>query len=221
MSKAAIILSGCGYRDGSEIHEAVLCMVMLARHGHQYMCFAPDETQHHVVNHLTEVVSEQEKRNALVESARIARGKVIPLEALKESDFDALVLPGGAGAIKNLSDFAEKGVICQVNKTLKNIILKFYEANKPIGATCIAPVVVAKALEGIANIKMTLGSDPKYQEILGKMGMKGELTKVHECTHDLEHRIVTTPCYMEPDDLAGMSVGVEMMITKLFSKGGV
>lgn len=218
MSKVAIVLSGCGYLDGSEIHEAVLCMVMLARHGHQFYCFAPDELQVKVMNHLTGHEGPGEKRNMLVEAARIARGDVAKLEALKEHEFDALVIPGGMGAVCNLCDFITQGTLCNINKTLKSIIVKFYEAKKPIGATCIAPILVAKALEGIVSVEMTLGMDPKQREVLNKMGMKGMPAKVHECVADEEHLIFTTPCYMEPDDLAGMSVGVETMIKKLFSR---
>jgi enhancing lycopene biosynthesis protein 2 len=218
MPKAAIILSGCGYLDGAEIHESVLCMVMLARHGHQFMCFAPDQEQAQVTNHITQHASPHEQRNSLVEAARIARGKIAPLETLKEHDFHALILPGGMGVALNLSNFAEQGSLCHVNKTLKSLILKFYEAKKPIGATCIAPIVIAKALEGLAKVEMTLGMDEKQKEVLGMMGMKGRLAQVHECVADLEHRVFTTPCYMEPDDLAGMSVGVETMIKQLFSR---
>jgi len=193
-------------------------MVMLARHGHQYMCFAPDVEQSKVVNHLTEYESQQETRNVLVESARIARGKVSSLESLKDADFDALLLPGGSGALLNLSDFVEKGPSYGVNNTLKNTILKFYQAKKPIGATCIAPIILARALEGHKGIRMTLGSNPANKDELEKLGMKAELAKVHECVVDGDHHIVTTPCYMEPSDLAGMSVGIEAMITSLFAQ---
>lgn len=218
MSKVAIILSGCGHCDGAEIRESVLCMVMLARHGHQFMCFAPNEPQAKVINHITHQVSKEETRNVLVESARIARGEIAPLEELKEQEFDALVLPGGMGAAFNLSDFAEKGALCSVNTTLKSIILKFYQAKKPMGATCIAPAVIAKALEGVASVEMTLGSDRDQQKVLEEMGMRGVLAKAHECIADNKHRVFTTPCYMEPEDLAGMSVGVEEMIKQLFSR---
>lgn len=217
MVKVAVILSGCGYLDGSEIHEAVLCLLALSKKGCQYVCFAPDKEQKKVMNHKLKKEILSEKRNCLVEAARIARGNVFPLESLKEKEFNALLFPGGMGAALNLCDFAEKGVHCTVDPILKDIIVSFYKAKKPIGATCIAPVVVAKALEGIASVEMTLGSDKVNQSILNQMGMKGVLASVKDCVVDSKHLIYTTPCYMEPDDLAGMSQGVESLVSQMLS----
>lgn len=218
MTKVAVILSGCGYLDGSEIHEAVLCLLALAKEGYQYRCFAPDKEQAKVVNHLNKKEIKTEQRNSLVEASRIARGEISPLEALKEKDFEAILMPGGMGAALNLCNFAEKGVDCVVDPVLKAILLKFYQAKKSIGATCIAPVVIAKSLQGIANAEMTLGMNERYRDILNQMGMKGKLAKVHECISDSEHFIYTTPCYMEPDDLVGMSLGVDVLVKQLFSR---
>lgn len=215
MAKVAVVLSGCGYLDGSEIHESVLCLLMLSKKGCQYACFAPDKEQKTVINYLNKKELKTEKRNCLVEAARIARGKVAPLESLKEKEFDALLIPGGMGAVSNLCDFVEKGVNCIVDKALKDIIISFYKAKKPIGATCIAPIVVAKALEGIASVEMTLGMDKEYLSILNQIGMKGKLASVKDCVSDAEHLIYTTPCYMEPEDLAGMSEGVEALVNYL------
>ena len=212
MGKVAVILSGCGYLDGSEIHESVLCLLHLSKKGHEYMCYAPDKEQKKVMNHLNKKEVKTEKRNCLSEASRIARGNIAPLESLKEKEFDALLMPGGMGAVLNFSDFTEKGVHCTIDKVLKEIILSFFKAKKPIGATCIAPVLIAKALEGIASVQMTLGTDKEYQSILNQMGMKGKLASVKECICDTEHLIYTTPCYMEPDDLAGMSEGVEALV---------
>lgn len=111
--KVAVILSGCGVYDGAEIHESVITLLRLSQRGAQVQCFAPDIAQHHVVNHLTgEEMAES--RNVLVESARIARGDVKDVRDAKVEDFDALVVPGGFGAAKNLSDFAFKGDQCEV-----------------------------------------------------------------------------------------------------------
>jgi enhancing lycopene biosynthesis protein 2 len=212
MAKVAVVLSGAGYLDGSEIHESVLCLLMLSKYKHQYHCFAPDKEQRKLMNHLTKQEIKTEKRNCLLEAARIARGKIAPLASLEEKAFDALLLPGGMGAVMNLCDFAEKGVKCSIDPQLKDHIISFYQAKKPIGATCIAPILIAKALEGIASVEMTLGRDPQYQSILQQMGMKGTLAHVKECVQDKQHRIYTTPCYMEPEDLAGMSEGVEALV---------
>ena len=127
-------------------------------------------------------------------------------------------MPGGMGSILQFSDFEEKGVHCAVDPKLKEILMAFYLAKKPIGATCIAPIVLAKIFEGIASIKMTLGSDPSYQNILNQLGMKGELAKVSECVMDKEHLVYTTPCYMEPEDLVSLNIGIENLIKNFLNR---
>jgi enhancing lycopene biosynthesis protein 2 len=81
MKKFAIVLAGCGVYDGAEIHEAVMSMYAVKKHGADYQIFAPDIMQMHVVNHYTGTPT-NESRNVLVESARIARGNIMPLEKL-------------------------------------------------------------------------------------------------------------------------------------------
>ena len=105
--RIGVLLAGCGVFDGSEIHEAVLTLLTLDREGADIICMAPDMEQLHVVNHLTQEPVE-EKRNVLVESARIARGEIRDLQTVNEGDLDGLIIPGGFGAAKNLSDFAVK-----------------------------------------------------------------------------------------------------------------
>ena len=112
--KIAVILSGCGVYDGAEVHESVITLLRLDQRGAQVQCFAPDIPQLHVVNHLT---GEEmpESRNVLVESARIARGEVKDIKQANAEEFDALIVPGGFGAAKNLSAFDVKGAECSVN----------------------------------------------------------------------------------------------------------
>ncbi len=211
MLKIALILSGCGFQDGSEIHEATLCLLALAEAGLEVECFAPDRDQAGVINHLTQAEM-QEKRNILIESARIARGEIQPLKNLNPDAFAGILLPGGFGAVANLSDFATKGEACSVDPDLKKCILAFYAAKKPIGATCITPAVLAKIFEGTASVKLTLGSDPKNAQTLENMGMQGKLAKISECVIDEKNRIFTTPCYMEPDDLPKMYQAIKDLV---------
>lgn len=213
MSKVAIILSGCGYLDGAEIHESTLLLLCLSQKGHTYSCFAPN-AEFDVVDHLSGEKT-GEKRSILLESARIARGKVQPLDKLDVDAFDALALPGGFGAATTLCDFASRGAECTTIEPVKEAILAFYHAKKPILATCIAPVVVAAALKGVAEIEMTLGSDPKNAEALWQMGMKGKIAKVSEAALDSSNKVYTTPCYMEPDDLAGMFKGISEIVSRI------
>ena len=155
MAKVAVILSGCGFMDGSEIHESVLTLLALAMKNHEVYCFSPDTEQKKVVNHLTGEEA-PESRNVLVESARIARGKILPLKDLDVSQFDALMLPGGFGAALNLSDFAERQENCSVDPDLKRVILQAHKEKKPIGATCITPAAIAKIFQDVTPFVMTL-----------------------------------------------------------------
>jgi enhancing lycopene biosynthesis protein 2 len=149
----AVILSGCGNKDGAEIHESVMTLWAIHKHGAEYQCFAPDIDQHHVLNFITNQEM-AEKRNVLVESARIARGAIMDLKAYKVNDFDGLVMPGGLGVAKNLSTFAFEGADCTVNEDIVRAVKETAAQNKPIGALCIAPAIIAKIL---VNVEVTIG----------------------------------------------------------------
>lgn len=214
MAKVAVILSGCGFLDGSEIHESVLCLLALSQKGHQATCFAPDAKHSKVVNHLTNE-EEHEQRSVLKESARIARGNIKPLNQLNPGDFDALLIPGGFGVASNLSNFSEKQTDCNVNPDLERALLEAHSAKIPIGATCITPAILAKVFEGKKRLKLTLGTDQDYLKLLEKMGMLGKSAKSSDMIADEENKIFTTPCYMEPPDLAGMYEGIKKVVDKL------
>ena len=167
MKKVAVILAGCGYLDGAEIRESVLTYLALSKYKDiEIDTFAPNENQHHTVNHL---IGEETKvqRNILEESARIARGKVSDLKELNESNYDALLLPGGFGVAKNLSKFAFKGSTGEINKFYAQNLRAFYNNKKPIGAICISPAVIALEL-GSENIEVTIGKDKETAQELEK-----------------------------------------------------
>ncbi len=190
--KFAVVLSGCGVFDGAEIHEATMTLYAIAKQGAEYEIFAPDVEQHHVINHITGEEM-NEKRNVLIESARIARGKIKPLSEFKADDFDAIIFPGGFGVAKNLSDFAFKGAECSVNQEVEQAIKSMYAQKKPIGALCISPAVVAKVLTGSV---VTIGDDEATASEIEKMGSKHEKTSHGEVTVDKNFNVFTTPCYM-------------------------
>ncbi len=198
MKKFAVVLSGCGVRDGSEIHEAVLTMLAIAQQGAQYQVFAPDVTQHDVVNHLTGKPTE-EKRNVLVESARIARGNAKPLSQFDPKAYDALILPGGFGAAKNLCSFALDGADARVNPDVTKAIQGMKALGKPIGALCIAPVVIAKVL---SEVTVTIGNDAGTATAIAKMGAHHQASRSAEVVVDRRANVFTTPCYM-------MDVGID------------
>lgn len=193
--RVAVILCGSGFKDGSEIRESVALLWALETEKAEISLFALNEPQHEVVNCLTGQPT-QGSRNQLVEAARIARGKISPLEELKTENFDCLILPGGFGAAKNLCDFAFKGENMTNHPLLEKLIKKFHEDHKPIGAICIAPIIVAKALQGVI-VHMTLGLGGVEGKIIEKWGHQHIEKKAHECNVDRWSKVVTTPAYMD------------------------
>ena len=207
----AIVLSGCGVKDGSEIHEAVLTMLAVRRASAAYQCFAPDVTQHHVTNHLTGKTTE-EVRNCLVESARIARGDIFPLNEFDAAKFDALIFPGGYGAATNLCTFAVDGAGCRVNKDVEAAVKAMTAQAKPIGALCIAPVILGKLLSAV---KLTVGDDQDVNAALAKMGAATQDTGHGQVVIDYEHKIVTAPCYMLESTIDQIADGAERCVKAL------
>nr|WP_321408799.1 isoprenoid biosynthesis glyoxalase ElbB [uncultured Carboxylicivirga sp.] len=206
--KIAVILSGCGVFDGAEIHESVLTMLAIAKQGAQYTLFAPDIQQHHVVNHITGDEM-NETRNVMIEAARIARGAIQPLDSYKAEDFDALLMPGGFGAAKNLSTFAFEGAESSVEEETMRAIKETHAAKKPIGALCIAPAVVAKAL---GQIEVTIGQDKGTADAIEKMGAIHKQTKHGEVVIDVVNKIATTPCYMLDANIIQIAEGAENVV---------
>jgi enhancing lycopene biosynthesis protein 2 len=206
--KFAVILSGCGNKDGAEIHESVLTLWAIHSHGAAYQCFAPDIPQHHVLNFITgrEMV---ESRNVLVESARIARGEIRALKEYRAEEFDGLVMPGGLGVAKNLSTFAFDGPDCSVNEDVVRAVKETAALKKPIGALCISPAIVARILP---DITVTIGQDEGTAAAIVRMGGRHEKTGHGEITVDREHRVVTTPCYMLDARVDQIGAGAESLV---------
>jgi len=213
MAKIGVLLSGCGVFDGAEIHEAVITLLALDRAGAETVCMAPNIDQYHVVNHLTQEVT-KEKRNVLVESARIARGNIKDLKDVRATDLDGLIIPGGFGAAKNLSDFAFKGADATVNPEVTSLLKEMTASKKPIGAICISPAPLAKAL-GDRKPEVTIGSDPGTAKAIEAMGGKH-----HACTVDMIHldaknNVVTTPAYMLGPGIKDVAAGIEKLVAKV------
>jgi Uncharacterized protein involved in an early stage of isoprenoid biosynthesis len=220
MKKFAVILAGCGRKDGSEINEAVTLLLALDQQGCAYQCFAPDILQHHVINHLTDEFVPNETRNVLVEAARIARGKILPLDKFNAEDFDALAFSGGYGVAKNLCDFAFAGENMEVIPEVAKAILDMHKLGKPIGAMCIAPVLIAKVIKGAY---LTLGNeDDDAAEAARKMGANHVQTEHGDVVVDEVEKIFTTPCYMLDATISDVYDGagnlVEAMLQELGEK---
>ncbi|QJQ95056.1 MULTISPECIES: isoprenoid biosynthesis glyoxalase ElbB [Halomonadaceae] len=214
MSKqVAIILSGCGVQDGAEIYESTLAFLRLDQLGIGYRCFAPDIAQAGVVNHLTGEAAESDNRNVLTESARLARGEIDALEALDPDVFDALLLPGGFGVARNLSNFAEAGVEMEVLPLLKEKVLAFHQVGKPLGLMCIAPVLVPRLLG--SGIPVTIGHDPAISGVISAMGGLHRSCKVDDIIVDFENKVVTTPAYMLAERISDAAKGIFKLVDKL------
>jgi len=217
MKKVGVVLSGCGVYDGSEIHEAVITLLALDRAGAEAFCMAPDVDQMHVVNHLTGEVAAGESRNVLVESARIARGNIVDIKSVTVADYDALILPGGFGAAKNLCDFAVNGPDCSVHPEVARLLKETVKGRKPLGAVCIAPALLARVLGSDFAPSLTIGSDTGTAEAVQKMGATHIDCPVREVIVDREHKIVTSPAYMLAGRISEAADGIEKTVQILLS----
>ncbi|MBC2602178.1 isoprenoid biosynthesis glyoxalase ElbB [Puniceicoccus vermicola] len=214
MKKVAVLLSGSGVYDGSEIYEATFTLLALEEAGVDVTCCAPDIPQMHVINHVTGDVAEGESRSVLVEAARLARGEVTDLAKLSEAEFDALILPGGFGAAKNLCDFAVKGPDCQVEPQVAGVVEAFHAAGKPIGLMCIAPAIGA-ALFGGKGIRLTIGNDADTASGLQALGAEHVDCPVDEIVVDENNKVVTTPAYMLGPKMADVKAGIDKLVAKV------
>ncbi len=216
--QVGVILAGCGVYDGSEVHEAVLTLLFLDRAGVNAVCMAPDMDQYHVINHLNGE-HKGETRNVLVESARIARGEIRDIKAVRGEDLDALVIPGGFGAAKNLSDFAVKGAEASVHPEVARLLSEIAAAGKPIGAVCIAPAAVAKALAD-RSPELTIGNDRDTAAAIEAMGASHKKRSVNEILVDERNRIVSTPAYMLGPGIKEVAEGIEKLVDQVVSMIG-
>lgn len=205
--RVGVVLAGCGFRDGSEIHESVLALLAIARGGAEAVCFAPDRPQSVVIDHYRGTPM-QEVRNVLVESARIARGAIRDVAEARVEDLDALVLPGGYGAALNLCDFATRGSEAEVDPGVERLVRAMHAAGKPIGAICIAPALVARVL-GETAVTVTIGNDPATAEAIGACGAQHEPCPVGAFVVDAEQRVATTPAYMLGPTIADVAEGID------------
>jgi len=223
--KIGVLLSGNGVFDGSEIQEAVFTLLAIDEKNAEAICMAPDIDQHHVLNHMN---GEEmpEKRNVLIESARIARGNIRDLAKVSADDLDALVIPGGFGAAKNLTKWAFQGPDGDINPDVKRIINEMVLNNKPVCGLCMGPTVIAKALEE-SGIKpgLTVGntSQPSPYEIdaissgMEKTGATAHMKSIDEIMVDEKNKIVTAPCYMMEASIRQVRDNIKMAVSQTIS----
>lgn len=216
--KVGILLSGCGYEDGSEVYEAVLTILALERAGAQVRALAPDMDQNDVINHY----SGQEARgealgpasSVIAQSARIVRGKVTSIGEVSGHDIDALIIPGGFGVAKNLCTFAVDGVDADVHPDVRRLITEMHSLEKPIGAICIAPVLVALVL-GDKNPTLTIGNDGKFALAIQKLGARHQETGLTDIAVDTSNKIVSTSAFMLAKDALDAEAGINKLVAKV------
>ncbi len=214
--KIAVILSGCGVFDGSEVYESVITLLCLDRAGAEVECFAPNIEQMHVINHLTGEVAEGESRQVLVEAARLARGEIKDLADAKAEEFDAVIIPGGFGAAKNLCNFAVKGSDLSLNEDLAHFVQAIHQAAKPVGLMCIAPAMVGKLFG--KGVHFTIGNDQETASAIEATGGVHEPCPVNNICIDGANNVVTTPAYMLASSISEAASGIEKLVAEVLAK---
>ncbi len=215
--KVGVILSGCGVQDGAEIHESVLTLLALDKADVQTVCMAPNRDQMHVIDHTTgDTMSES--RNVLVEAARIARGEISDMASVDPSTLDAVVLPGGFGAAKNLCTFAVEGADCSVDPQVERVVRAVHAAGKPVVAVCISPAILAAVFGKELHPTITIGTDAGTAEALEKMGARHQSAATTEVIVDDANNLITTPCYMSATRIRDVATGIDNAISELLKR---
>tara|TARA_R110002096_G_scaffold436050_1_gene666125 strand:+ start:64879 stop:65562 length:684 start_codon:yes stop_codon:yes gene_type:complete len=221
--KIAVLLHGNGVYDGTEIQEAVLSLLAIKEAGHEYQCMAPNYDQHHVINHVSGEEL-KEKRNILIESARIARGDILDLKDVDIQDFDALMMPGGFGTAKNFTTWAFDGPKASINPIIANFLTSFQKAEKPIIALCMSPTTLAKAFENSGiNPKLSVGSTAEkspyeiaaISQGMESLGVNASMTRVNEISIDKANKLICAPCYMMEADIIDVRKNISQAIAAL------
>lgn len=220
MRRIGVMLSGCGVYDGAEIHEAVIALLSIDKAGAEAVMMAPNVPQMHTMDHQSGEVA-AENRNVLTESARIARGNIQDVKEVTADTLDALILPGGFGAAKNLCTFATEGANCSINEDVQRLMLEMLNAGKPIGVACIAPAVMARALKDSGmQVKLTIGSDPDTAQALEAMGAQHVDCPVDDVVVDWDYRVVSTPAYMLATKISEVETGLDKLVQEVIKLTG-
>ncbi|MDO6409418.1 isoprenoid biosynthesis glyoxalase ElbB [Pantoea phytobeneficialis] len=212
--KVAVLLSGCGVFDGAEINEVVLTLLALENNGFSHQCFAPDIQQHHVIDHKKGDIP-PEIRNVFTESARIVRGNIKPVTECNSEQFAAVIVPGGFGVAKNLSNFATGESEFRVEKNTLSALKQFAAENKPAGYMCIAPILIPSVYG--PDVKITIGNDGEVIEFIKKAGCQHQIARYNEIVVDETRNVVTTPAYMLAQSIKEAKEGIDKLVEKVVS----
>lgn len=215
--RVGVILSGCGVQDGAEIHESVLTLLALDKADVQAVCMAPNRDQMHVIDH-TSGNTLPESRNVLVEAARIARGDIADMASVDPATLDAVILPGGFGAAKNLCTFAVDAADCSVDPQVERIVRAVHSAGKPILALCISPAIVAAVFGKELHPVITIGQDAGTAAALEQMGARHQSAATTEVVIDDTNNLISTPCYMSATRIRDVATGINNAVSELLKR---
>jgi enhancing lycopene biosynthesis protein 2 len=211
--RIGVVLSGCGQRDGSDVGEALLTILVIERAGAEVVCGAPDVDQPIVVDHLRGRPAKG-ARNARAEAARIAGPRVVSLAELTVDGLDGLMIPGGEGAVVTLSDYAEKHELCQVQPDVARLLRGMLQARRPVGLVGLAALLGARVLGPMAGVRLTVGSKgtpaAKHAAI---MGADVRPCAAEDVIVDAKSRVSSTPGFLaEGATLPGVARALDRLV---------
>jgi enhancing lycopene biosynthesis protein 2 len=216
--KVWVLLAGSGLHDGTEVHEAALVQLALARLGASVAFCAPEVAQAHVIDHLRGDVSRAESRSVLIESARIARGPVESLATLDPASVEALVIPGGYGVVKNLCDYAFCAREAKLEKSVAALIEHTSKRGVPIASMCMANVLVARAL-GHRGVRLSLGWDAMLDADCAAWGARVVKSTAKLAVIDRDVRVASTSAFSGSSDISIVAEGIERTIRAALELG--
>ncbi|XP_063050327.1 ES1 protein, mitochondrial [Engraulis encrasicolus] len=213
-TNVALVYSGCGWWDGTDVHEATYTMYHLSRNGARFQLFAPNQQQMHVVDHSKKQTAAGENRNMQVESWRFLHNhlgqlQVQDLSRLDVNSYDALIFPGGHGVLKNLSSYSKDGKDCKLHSDVERVLKEFHKNRKPIGLSSMAPLLACRVLP---DLEVTMGYErdessrwgmwPNTQlvQAVKSMGARHNTREAYEAYCDEKNRVVSTPSFMWETD---------------------
>jgi enhancing lycopene biosynthesis protein 2 len=213
MKNFGVLLSGCGFYDGSDIWEAVLIHLFLEEKGYNSQFISLNLSSKEVVNHHTQE-SVSEKRNIFLESARIGLDQTKNIEEMDGEKIEGLVIAGGYGVLQNFLETGPPARILNAQSEVKRFIREIFRRKKPIGGCGLASLLIASSLQDIVNtpLTLTLGNDAKLSDQLEKLGAIHVIAKLDEAIIDKEHNIVTTPGNLGKHRIKEVASGIQNMI---------
>ena len=200
MARVGVLLCGCGFYDGTDLDEAVLTLLALDRAKVRAECIAPGLLTSETIDHSTGTLVEGADRSVLAESARIARGRIVPIQEARPGLLSALVIPGGSGVVRTLMrGTTERGSKREADPEAAGLIKAMLARKKPVGAISLAGSLVATAMG------LPLVEDPFS-------------TPASAIVVDEDRKIVWTPGHLSSDSLAEIGIGIERMVAEVLKR---